>query len=145
MGGALCHGIGGVWVVVTSLINLGYTVNAAIYAKHTVDYPPRDTARIQIGIMAPQIAISSVFLGLGLAGVCPNKWLPIVYYAIPLAWSVGLLAHGAWALHSIGNEPQNTAMPLSGPSGIVPEARLSVGPAWFGAGAFGIRAVGRYD
>ena len=99
MGAALCHVLGGAWVIASGLVDLGFSVNAIAYGVRTPAYPPREVSQAQLGLMVPQVALSAVLwptLGAGCKD--SGKYMPILYFGVPLAWSLALIGHGAWAL-----------------------------------------------
>lgn len=62
-------------------------------------YPPGEVSQAQLGLMVPQVALSALLWGTA-GPSCDGDWkyVPILYYGLPMAWSLALIGHGAWAL-----------------------------------------------
>lgn len=110
LGNAVCHLLGGAVLVGSGLVDLGFTGYAIHQGLRTPPYPPSDVAKAQLGLTIPQLVLSAALVGpVGMA--CENKKLAILYFGAPMAWSLALIGHGAWALHSNNQEGLSSSTP----------------------------------
>lgn len=105
---AVCQPAGIGWLALTSLVNLGFSVNAILDSRTHPGYPGQEAAEAQIGVTAPQALISLVGLSVALPTRCFDRPVEaLLYIGVPLIWSTALLAHGAWSLYQVGRDPNN--------------------------------------
>jgi hypothetical protein len=143
-GCSLPRGSGILLGAVSMAMDAGFTVNAVVKGAQSPGYPDATTAGWQIGLMVPQMFFTGVgALYQAKAPACHDQ-RALAMELVPLAWSLGLVGHGIWALSSAATAAHPAPQPGSGFLHPTTALRWTAQPATLGPGAAGLRVQGTF-